>query len=167
MPTKIAGLVKAEKKLSGAPAWIGRGVDGLEISTPLEVDGVTVEALTLRGTARKPLADRHVMFQLEYHHSQIIGGPVARVEWRPLQPHNNKGLGPKHLRHALQSGSHHHRFDLNWRRSEEGVLRGEIPIAVPLDDPGNFRALLALVGEEFTINNMQIITLPPWEPSML
>jgi hypothetical protein len=167
MPTKIEGLVLAEKSLLDVPAWMSRGTDGLDFSVPLEVDGVTVEAITLRGRARKPLPDREVIFQLEYHHAQIIGGPVARIEWRPLNAHNNKGVGPKHLRHIIQSGSHHHCFDLNWQRSHEAVLRGELPIAVPIDDPNNLRALLAVVGKAFRINNIQLITPPPWEPMML
>lgn len=167
MPTKIAGLVAATKVLAGVPTWGERGAEGLEFSAPLEIDGVTVEGLTLRGRARKPLADREVAFQLEYHHAQIIGGAVGRIEWRPLNPHSNKGLGPKHLRHVIQAGTHHHRFDLNWQHSQEAVLRGNLPIAVPLDDPGNFRALLAVVGKEFKISNIQWVTLPPWEPRML
>jgi hypothetical protein len=134
MPTKIEGLVAAHKVLLDVPVWTERGADGLDFSVPLEIDGVTVEALTLRGRARKPLPDREVIFQLEYHHAQIVGGPIARIEWKPLNTHNNKGLGPKHLRHVLQTGSNHHRFDLNWKRSQEGVLEGQLPIAVPLDE---------------------------------
>lgn len=167
-PTRIQGLVLAEKLLSDVPAWRERGADGLEFSAPLEIDGVTVEALTLRGRARKSLADREVIFQLEYHHARIIGGAVARIEWRPLNPHSNKGHGPKDLQHVIQSGSHHHCFDLNWKESQEACLRGDLPIALPIaDDPKNFRALLAVVGKEFRIKNIQTVTAPPWEPLML
>jgi hypothetical protein len=168
MPTKLESLVYAEKTISAVPAWVERGPDSLEFTTPLEIDGVVLEALALRGRARKSLADREVIFQLEYHHGQIIGGPVCRIEWRPLSAHNNKGLGPKSLRHMIQSGSHHHRFDLNWKQSPDSVLRGDLPIAVPLnEDPNSFRELLAVVGKEFRIRRIQSITVPPWEPSML
>ena len=168
MPDRIEGLVSARKSLSDVPAWAERDVDGLEFSVPLEINGVTIEALTLRGRARKPLADREVILQLEYHHARIIGGPIARIEWRPLNTHSNRGLGPKDLQHVLQSGSHHHCFDLNWRWSKEGVLKGLLPIALPLaEDPANFRALLGVVGKEFRIENIQLIEIPPWEPRML
>jgi hypothetical protein len=168
MPTKLESLVYAEKTISNVPAWVGRGPDGLEFTTPLEIDGVVLEALSLRGRARKSLADREVVFQLEYHHAQIIGGPVCRIEWRPLNAHSNKGLGPKDLRHIIQSGSHHHCFDLNWQHSSDSVLKGDLPIAVPLnEEPQSFRALLAVVGKEFKIRRIQSITVPPWEPSML
>ncbi len=167
MPDKIEGFVASEKTLIDVPAWIARGTDGLEFSASLEMGDVTIQGLTLRGRARRSLADREVAFQLEYHHAQIIGGAVARIEWRPLNPHSNKGLGPKHLRHIIQAGSHHHPFDLNWRQSRDSVLQGHLPIAVPFDDPNNFRALLALVGKEFRIANIQLVTPPPWEPAFI
>ncbi len=167
VPTKLASLVAAKKLLVDVPVWGERGADGLEFSSPLEIEGVIVEGLTLRGRARKPLADKEVAFQLEYHHAQIIGGAVCRIEWRPLNPHSNKGLGPKNLQHIIQTSTHHHCFDLNWKLSQDAVLQGNLPIAVPLQDPGNFRALLAVVGKEFRINNIQLVAPPPWEPRML
>lgn len=163
----LPALVRGDKIIVVQPTWVERGADGLELTAPLEIDGVAIEGLTLRGRARKPLADREVIFQLEYRGPDVIGGPICRIEWRPLNKHNNKGIGPKELRNIIQDGSHHHRFDLNWERSQIAVLRGEIPIAVPLDDPGNFRALLASVGKEFRIKRIQSVTVPPWEPSML
>jgi hypothetical protein len=168
MGDDLPGLVSADKELSVIPAWIERGPDALEFTVPLETSGVVIEGLSLRGRARKSLADREVIFQLEYHRPQIVGGPVGRIEWRPLNGHNNKGLGPKEWRYRLQEGSHHHRFDLNWAHSKEGCLRGDIPIAVPLNnDPSNFRALLAVIGKEFTIGKIQQISVPPWEPAMI
>jgi len=167
MPDRIEALIAATKSLSDVPAWVLSGADDLGFTAPLEVDGVTVEGLTLRARARKSLADREVIFQLEYHHSQG-GGPVARIEWNPLNAHSNKGLGPKHLRHLIQKGSHLHCFDLNWRHSQEGVLKGLLPIAIPInEEPQNFRALLGVVGTTFRINNAQLVTAPPWEPTML
>lgn len=168
MPTKLQNLVTAGKTLVTAPSWVERGPDGLEFLASMEIDGVVVEGLSLRGRARKSLPDREVVFQLEYRHAQIIGGPVCRIEWRPLSAHCNKALGPKELRHIVQEGSHHHRFDLNWQLSNDAVLRGDLPIAVPInDDPKSFRALLAIVGKEFRIKRIQLITVPPWQPTML
>lgn len=168
MPTRLPTLVNATKSLGSVPTWVERGPTGLEFTVPLEIDGVVIEGLGLRGRACKPRADREVIFQLEYRHPQIVGGPCCRIEWRPLGAHSNKGLGPKQFRHKLLVGSHHHRFDLNWERSPEAVLRGDLPIAVPInDDPKGFRPLLAVVGKEFKIIKIQQIPIPPWEPSML
>lgn len=168
MPANIPKVVLAKKTLVAAPSWVERGSDGLEFVATLESDGVVLEALSLRGRARKSLADREVVFQLEYHQAQIVGGPICRIEWRPVSAHCNRGLGPKDLRYVIQTGSHHHRFDLNWKWSQDAVRRGNLPIAVPInDDPENFRALLAVVGKEFNIKNIQLITVPPWQPLML
>ena len=85
-----------------------------------------------------------------------------------MNAHNNRGKGPRKWRFIELSGTHHHRFDLNWDHSQAAILRGELHIAVPLDpDPDNFRALLAVVGKEFRIKRIQSIPVPPWEPSML
>ena len=165
----VPALVGAEKELATEPSWRpGRAPDDLELSVPLEIDGVVIEGLTLRGRVLKSLPDREVAFQLEYHAPHIVGGPLCRIDWKPLGTHSNRGIGPKHLRHLLQRSSHHHRFDLNWARSEEKTLSGDIPIAVPLEpDPKNFRELLAIVGKEFKIARIQVIEIPPWEPAML
>lgn len=164
----LPALVSADKVLAATAAWVERGPGVLELSASLEVEGVAIEGLTLRGAARKPMQDRQVVFQLEYHAVGITGGPICRIEWRPLSAHNNRGIGPKELRNIVQTTSHHHRFDLNWDRSQAAILRGEIPIAVPLNpEPENFRALLAVVGKEFRIRRIQSVTVPPWEPSML
>src|SRR5581483_8590567 len=158
MPTSLPALVAAKKSLTSAPTWVERGPMGLELTAPLEIDGVVIEGLSLRGRARKPLQDRELIFQLEYRHAQIAGGPCCRIEWRPLSAHNNKALGPRQFRHVLLTGSHHHPFDLNSAHSKEAVLRGELPIAIPInDDPKNYRALLGLVGKEFNIAAIQQI----------
>jgi hypothetical protein len=168
MISSLPSLVCADKVLAATTTWIERGPDTLEFTAPLEANGVAIEGLSFRGRARKSLPDREVIFQLEYHAPQIVGGPICRIEWRPLNAHNNKGLGPKELRHVIQAGSHHHRFDLNWARSQEAVLRGDLPIAVSIDtDPASLRAVLAIVGKEFRIKRIQSVTVPPWEPSML
>jgi hypothetical protein len=168
MSSTLPVLISADKELSVVPTWRARGADDLEFSVPLEVDGVVLEGLTLRGRVRRSLPDREVVFQIEFHGPRIIGGAVCRIEWKPLSAHNNKGIGPKELRHLLQKGSHHHRFDLNWAWSQDAVLKGDMPIAVPLkEEPKNFRALLGVVGEEFRINRIQEVPIPPWEPAML
>jgi hypothetical protein len=170
MATEVldASIVTLEKELAVQPQWFERAPHCLDLVVPLETKGVVIEGLTFRGRTGRSLPDRDITFQLEFHHPHIVGGPICRIDWRPFGAHNNKGIGPKEFRHMLQKGSHHHRFDLNWARSPEKVCRGEIPIAVPIiDDPENFRALLALVGKEFNIKGIQTITVPPWAPTML
>jgi hypothetical protein len=64
MPSKIEGLVLAAKSLPDVPAWKGRGPDGLELMSPLEIENIVVEGLTMRARARKTLMDRELVFQL-------------------------------------------------------------------------------------------------------
>ncbi len=136
---------------------------------PLDIGGVTVEGLRLRITAHQNMPDRNVTIQLECSATRREGGPIARIEWRSPRKHNNKGRGPKELRHVLQGGTHHHKFDLNWKDNQKGMLeRGELKIAVPLDpDPKDFHALMRVVGVEFQIDNMGVIPIPPWEEALL
>lgn len=164
----LPALVAAEKSMSSTMDWVERGPDSLEFTVPLEIDDVVIQGLMFRGRTRKSLMDREVVFQLEFHRQEIVGGSICRIEWKPLNIHNNKGLGPQKFRYIQQKYSHHHRFDLNWERSQEAVLKGDLPIAIPLDpDPPNYRELLAVVGKEFRINKIQSVTVPPWAPAML
>jgi hypothetical protein len=123
--------------------------------------------MQFRGQARKSLADKAVTFQLEFHRAQIIGGPICRIEWRPLSAHSNLGKGPEEWRHKLQKGTHHHDFELNWAESPDGVQRGHLPIAIPITDPPDFTSLLEVVGKEFRIEGLGLVAAPPWEPTLL
>lgn len=116
------------------------------------------------------MPDRALTAQIEYHpeHGPRKGGPICRIEWRPVKTHNNKGVGPEELRFLPQIGSHHHPFELNWTHSETRVRRGELPIAVPInDDPATYRQALAFVGNEFRIKGVENLSAPPWEERLL
>lgn len=102
---------------------------------------------------------------MEHHPPTDKGGAICRMEWRPFNGHNNKGLGPEKWKFREIVCSHHHPFYLNWEASEKAVRRGQLPIAIPIEpDPENFREFLALVGKEFRIKNIQCVSEPPWEP---
>jgi hypothetical protein len=77
------------------------------------------------------------------------------------------GEGTREWRHKLQRGTHRHDFELNWAESPEGVQRGHLPIAIPIADPPNFTALLEVVGKEFRIEGVGLVTAPSWEPTLL
>jgi hypothetical protein len=79
------------QRRKGACDGTERGPDLLEVTASLDnPGGIAIEGLSLRATARKSLADRQVTFQLEYHATNVIGGPVCRIEWRPLSGHNDR-----------------------------------------------------------------------------
>jgi hypothetical protein len=134
----------------------------------LQIDDVVVEGLQFRAVARKQLPDEMITFQLEYHPHGEIGGPLCRIEWRPLSGHNNKGRGPKEWQNKVIVGCHHHSFDLNFRYAQDELRKGTLPIAIPLEDsPKDFNLLLGFVKKEFRINNIEWLEVPPWEPILL
>ncbi len=159
------GLFLANKSIVTKPRWREPGADNLELVAPLDVDGITVEGFRLRVTASKLYPDENVTFLIEHFAPRGMGGQMARIEWRPLKGHDNKGNGPSGVRHVKMTGSHHHSFDLNWTYAASQVRRGNLPIALPLtDEPADFKSLLAFAGKEFRINNIDWVKEPPWQP---
>jgi hypothetical protein len=168
MPQDIEGLFRAEKMLAAQPAWVQRDSDCLEIVCSVEIDGVVKEGLFFRLTARKSMPDEMVTAQIEFHPPGEAGGPLARIEWKPLSSHNNRGLGPKEYRHRLIEGCHHHAFESNLKFAEIEIRKGRLPVALPLrESPADFDALLDLVSKEFRITNIHWIEAPPWEPLLV
>ncbi len=168
MADDIEAFISAEKTLPAQPDWAIKDSEWLSLSSPLDIDGVTVSGFLLRALAMLRRPDADVVFQLEHHPFTERGGPICRMEWNPLRGHTNKGCGPKELQFREIRGSHHHPFGLNWAHSEKSVRRGTLPIAVPLDpEPANFREFLAIVGKAFRIKNIQCIAVPEWQADLL
>lgn len=168
MTLDLETLFRAEKLIGVQPDWVERDSEGLVIVTPLVIDEVTIEGFQFRATAKKRLPDEMLTFQLEYHPPTEAGGPLSRIEWRPLSGHNNKGRGPKEWQNKTILGCHHHAFELNLKYAEKELRRGLLPIALPLEaSPSKLDELLALVKREFRISNVDWIEPPPWEPTLV
>lgn len=170
MVLQLPDISAATKLLPQFPEWKQRDKDWLFLVSPLDIDGVTVEGLQMRATALVALPDECVTFQIEYYPrpSNVKGGPLCRIEWRPLKGHNNKNRGPVELRNVPQKCSHDHGFDLNWGEDPKAVRRGELPLAVPINqNPQDFEGLLAFVKKEFRISNVELIERPPWREAFL
>ena len=109
-----------------------------------------------------------VAFQLEYHRPRQHGSALGRVEWRPIKPHDNNGLGPNEHRFRKIIGTHKHPFDLNWRDAAKQLRRGNLPIAIPIElEINDFYTLLDFVGKEFRINNIEKVPSPGWAPRLV
>lgn len=152
----------------------GNSGDGewLVLVSPLDIDGVTVEGLQFRATALLVRRDESITFQLEYfpRRRQPKGGPMERIEWRPLRGHNNKLIGPLEHRNKLQRGSHHHEFRLNWEHSKTAVRKGDLPLSVPIQPEPSYDEILVFVGKAFRISPIDWVPPPPWaewQPSLL
>jgi hypothetical protein len=164
MAGTLRELVEAEKLIAAPTDWTKRG-KRLELKLPLEIDGLIEEGLFLRASALEPLPDQEVMLQLEYHGISIPGGtgPLARIEWNSLRPHNNKGKGPAELRFVDQRPSHVHHFHDNWSDETGALLRDNLPVARPIVEPiQEFTDLLDFAGNLFRIKNIRLVKVPEW-----
>lgn len=168
MSFDFANFLSSQKSLPVTPQWIVDGSSWLSMTSPLDIDGVTISGARLVGKASLKHPDRHIVLQLEHHPYADSGGAICRLEWRPLNGHGNKRQGPKELRNLIINGSHYHPFDLIWKYCEKDVRKGQLPIAYPIQpDPANCREFLALVGREFKIFNIQCVGIPPWQSQLL
>ena len=162
----VQTALHATKKISITPNWVEGDDDRLWISVPLEIEGVTLQGLNLRARVFKNRPDEDVLFQLEYEHDvKRKDKAIERIDWLPSHVHDNKGNGPPEHRFVRQTSSHYHRFELNWLPIENRLKSDNLPIAVPLgEEVKDFSALLAFVGKNFRIANIELIEQPGWEP---
>lgn len=165
MPATLRELVEAEKVVASPAEWAKKGKGKLDLKLALEIDGLIEEGLFLGATALEHLPDQEVVLQLEYHGVRIPGGagPLARLEWNPLRPHNNKGRGPAELQWIDQVGTHVHGFYDNWNEAGGALLKHNLPVARPLSQPIQaFSAAVDFAGNLFRINNIGVIKTPEW-----
>ncbi len=167
----LEAMWNADKELSIDPDWKRRARDEfVRLVCPLEFDGITVEGLQFTASAHIYSPERSVTFQIEYHAPlrNQRGGPVARIEWRPRSPHNNRGAGPAEHRFKVISGCHIHPFDLNWAHSQSEVRKGNLPIAIPIE-PGmaSLHEALAFAEKSFRIKGITALPVPPWSEKMV
>lgn len=155
-------IMAAEKLFASRPVWKHRDRGWLFATAPLKIEGVVMEGLKFRATALACRPDESLTFQIEYLPTirGAKGGPLARIEWLPITPHNNKGVGPAELRFLDQTGSHNHSFDLNWEHSPSQVKKGALPISVPIFPEPSFAEIVVLVAKEFRIGPVDWITAP-------
>ena len=159
------------KYLSGRPIWVEKDPRNLLLVSPLEIDEITYPGLQLRITTLKPEPDRDVTFQLEYHPPVGKAHHLVRLDWRPFHRHNNRNIGPTHLRLIEFGGTHIHPFDLNWSEQKQAMIKQNLPIALPVDpkeDPGTFEELLEFAAVLLKISDlMSMVPRPPWQQSFI
>jgi hypothetical protein len=166
--TPLHELYEAEKTLSVIPGWQEVESGRLTLVAPLDIDGVTIEGMQLRGRARKNLVDENVSFQLECHSVGVRGGQIARIDWRPMHPHVNPARGAhKDLLRTRVRGSQIHSFERHYMRDLNRIRQRNLPWAEPLGlEPSNFSELLAVVGARFRIAGLEKVAAPPWEAEL-
>jgi hypothetical protein len=137
---------------------------------PLEVDGVTIAGLALRGVCYQHRPDEAVMLQMEAATPGLrTRVPLVRLDWRPATGgHKNPQRGLDLHAKKFIAGSHLHPFELNWILATEVMRTGNLPFATAVNpDPGTFEEVLDLVGNMFRISNIRLIETPSWSRRLL
>jgi hypothetical protein len=165
----VRSVLSSTKTISIATNWVKGDDERLWVVAPLEIDGITVQGLILRVRVFKDRPDEDALFQLEFEHDpKRKDKAIERIDWKPSHTHENRGNGPPDFRFIRQNCTHYHQFDLNWLSNENRLKMDNLPVAVPIsDDPVDFKGILAFVGKNFRISNIELIGQPGWEPRLL
>ena len=168
MPIDLPSLVAAEKTISGKPKWEQSDSVWFCLTASLEIDGVTIPGLELRGGACQSLPDRALRMQIQYQPPRGPCTHLSRSEWRPLGVHTNRAVGPPELQMLRISETHIHKFEDNWLPNEGRMRVGDLPVARPIrPDLQTFEDFLVFVGKEFRISDIQRVERPNWrEPGL-
>jgi len=166
MDEDLVALYESKKRFPLRPIWRPRDKHTIQCVQALDIGGVTTEGLRFRATALVQRPDESVTFQLEYTppRRQPRGGPLSRIEWRPLTAHSNKRRGPRELWDVIQKGTHHHDFHACWSENPAEVRKGNLGISFPLEPEPTWDEILVFVGETFRIGPIDWVPYPPWKP---
>jgi len=159
MPDHLPPLIAAAKTLASKPKW-AEHEDQFRFAVALDIEGVTQMGLRLLGRCSRDYPDQNVTFQIEYLFKSFRATPVARIDWRPPSPHQNRNVGPAEWRWVRIDGSHLHPFGQNfdWMVADGVPLADymRLPVAVPLDpDPDSVTGLVTVMGRWFNIDGVE------------
>jgi hypothetical protein len=160
-------LAKAAKDISYFPGWSKPEVDTSYtwFDAPLEIDGVTETGLVLHGGCFANRPDCHVTFELRVSRASTGNKcfPLSRVDWRALTGHSNPRFRGHRLSGARLGDTHIHAFELNWDSVQHRMLRPGLRFAQDIGPPPNdFEELLQFAGNSLRINNIGVVSRPPW-----
>jgi hypothetical protein len=140
----------------------------MEFLAPLDIGGVTIAELALRGIVWDQRPDQDVMLQLE---TGIPGTrtrtPLIRLDWRPLSPIHKNLKGPPGLKRLIIIGTHEHPFEANWLEDLQRMRTGNLPIAQQISVPlQSFSDVLNYAKNLFRISDIESISMPPWSQKL-
>lgn len=166
---RLTGFLAADKVLSAPIRWTDNDGD-LRFTATLDIDGVTEEGLLLFGRASSALPDCAVTLGLRWTKAPGRSDHFDRFNWRPIDAHNNKGLGPTELRFRPFEGTHRHKLALN-AALDMGLsqaMADNLPVAVPiLPEPAGWEAFLAIAAAQWRIHDFMTTPYPPWQYGLL
>jgi hypothetical protein len=141
----------------------------MEFLSPLDIDGVTIAELALRGIAFEQRPDADVLLQLE---TGLPGArtrePLIRIDWKPLSPFHRNLKGSPHLKGLIVYGTHQHPFEENWLDDAQRMRTSNLPVAMEITEAvQTFSEMLVYAKNLFRISDITSIAEPQWEPKLL
>jgi hypothetical protein len=165
--TYLNSLLIADKTVDTPVSWVEDDQGNFRFSRPLDVEGVTEQGFTLFGRAVAILPGQNVTLGLRWSDGLGRDGNFDRLDWKPKDAHNNRGLGPPNLRHVLIEGSHHHSLSENAGIGLTRALAENLPVAVPLEPEPAWPDFLSLVALRWKIPTLVHMPEPPWQNDLL
>jgi hypothetical protein len=164
----IQALAEADKRLAAFPGWSEpEGETGyMWFDAPLDIGGVTEPGFVLHGGCLRYQPECNVTLEIRLGRRPGRGCvPLMRVCWRSLRGgHTNPRRSGVAYSGVRVGSTHFHPFDLNWLPDRGRMRTGNLPFAVPIDpDFDLFTQYRDFVGNHFRINNIDVVTAPPWE----
>jgi hypothetical protein len=164
----LDALFHADKALATFPGWSQPEAETgfMWFMAPLEIGGVVETDFVLFGGCCANLPDKNVLFELRVgapgNNRRI---PLARIDWRSVQGgHSNRRRKGKEWSGKRVGATHYHAFESNWSVIHQRMRGKNLPQAVGLEEePQSFESLRKVVGNLFKINNIGIVSRPPWE----
>ena len=115
-------LLEVEKRVRPTVGWRPEDSGGqLRWRALLDVAGATVEGGVLHARTRASEPGRDVSFMLEVTPAFGTSALIDRIDWNPLEPHGNKGMGRDEIKFLVITGNHRHSYYEN--RTKDGALR--------------------------------------------
>jgi hypothetical protein len=161
----LTAFLAAEKVPSAPIGWMTDGRN-LRFATALDIEGVTEAGMVLFGRASLTLRDQNVTLGLSWDDPAAPGGNFDRLDWRPVDAHTNRGLGPPEHRFTLFEGSHHHPLAENGALAMglRRAIRENLPVALPMEpEPPDWPAFVALAAQRWNLHDLVHLPLPPWQ----
>lgn len=162
----LPDLFNSQKEIAVFPEWSNAESEtkALIFSAPLTVAGVVEEAFTLDGVCFQNVPDKHVSFELRVAGPRKRKIPIARFEWRSLRKgHTNKRRVGSPVSGNRVGATHYHSFEHNWVEANRAMRTGLHQAEDFEPEPQSFESLRTEIGKLFRINNMEIVSIPPWE----
>ena len=127
--------------------------------------------MLLFGRATASIPDATVTLGLRWTGSPGRYSHFDRLDWRPVDAHNNRGVGPVDLRFRLIEGTHHHRLTLNAAAETRAIAGdGGKTSRSPnrcCQNPPTGKHSSAIAGERWRIRDLVNTPYPPWQYGLL